>query len=467
MKTRGEEVKAYIIKISFEEITPEIWRRIILPAGGTFYRLHQTIQQATNFTSAYEPYHLFHFKIGDELITDSQDLIEDAKGNGQVMKSARRVKFDAYLENYEGFIYTYDFGDNWQIKVELEKVVDDYHFGYPTILEGEETAPPEDVGGTQGYRDFLAIYHDPTHAKYLSTYEWAEKQRYNMFNIDSLNDQLKAVKYKKTDWSLIQHKNYQILSDHYRTPDIIDLTKLANKELIIQYAIAFGNFYGVLDYNKFIEIYNSQNSPALSRNELVALVSNILYKKMLENHHVYVHPSRLVHESIEYFDDLGTYLEVSAGKPYYIPDKEELLRYTDDFYFEETMEQARLASMLAKDFFGGSTMMVREEIEEIIGQATLFGENVNELISYFLSRFELENQDQINVYVKAIVDVANNVRLWENRGHTPHELLAMERPYLKSMSPPPSLEVIKGGKVGRNDPCPCGSGRKYKRCCGK
>jgi len=25
---------------------------------------------------------------------------------------------------------------------------------------------------------------------------------------------------------------------------------------------------------------------------------------------------------------------------------------------------------------------------------------------------------------------------------------------------------ISGGKVGRNDPCPCGSGRKYKKCCG-
>ena len=24
-----------------------------------------------------------------------------------------------------------------------------------------------------------------------------------------------------------------------------------------------------------------------------------------------------------------------------------------------------------------------------------------------------------------------------------------------------------GGKVGRNDPCPCGSGKKYKKCCGK
>jgi len=27
--------------------------------------------------------------------------------------------------------------------------------------------------------------------------------------------------------------------------------------------------------------------------------------------------------------------------------------------------------------------------------------------------------------------------------------------------------VVKGPKVGRNDPCPCGSGKKYKKCCGK
>jgi len=25
----------------------------------------------------------------------------------------------------------------------------------------------------------------------------------------------------------------------------------------------------------------------------------------------------------------------------------------------------------------------------------------------------------------------------------------------------------QSSKVGRNDPCPCGSGKKYKRCCGK
>ncbi|MDF2674184.1 MAG: hypothetical protein K0R09_2452 [Clostridiales bacterium] len=27
--------------------------------------------------------------------------------------------------------------------------------------------------------------------------------------------------------------------------------------------------------------------------------------------------------------------------------------------------------------------------------------------------------------------------------------------------------VVKEDKIGRNDPCPCGSGKKYKKCCGK
>ena len=30
-----------------------------------------------------------------------------------------------------------------------------------------------------------------------------------------------------------------------------------------------------------------------------------------------------------------------------------------------------------------------------------------------------------------------------------------------------SKTVVKGEKTGRNDPCPCGSGLKYKKCCGK
>ncbi len=29
-----------------------------------------------------------------------------------------------------------------------------------------------------------------------------------------------------------------------------------------------------------------------------------------------------------------------------------------------------------------------------------------------------------------------------------------------------STTIVKGDRIGRNDPCPCGSGKKYKKCCG-
>ncbi len=32
--------------------------------------------------------------------------------------------------------------------------------------------------------------------------------------------------------------------------------------------------------------------------------------------------------------------------------------------------------------------------------------------------------------------------------------------------PPPIEPIETDQKTGRNDPCPCGSGKKYKKCCG-
>jgi preprotein translocase subunit SecA len=31
---------------------------------------------------------------------------------------------------------------------------------------------------------------------------------------------------------------------------------------------------------------------------------------------------------------------------------------------------------------------------------------------------------------------------------------------------PQVQQVVRGEKIGRNDPCSCGSGKKYKKCCG-
>jgi preprotein translocase subunit SecA len=34
------------------------------------------------------------------------------------------------------------------------------------------------------------------------------------------------------------------------------------------------------------------------------------------------------------------------------------------------------------------------------------------------------------------------------------------------LRPSPSPGAVSRQKVGRNDPCPCGSGKKFKKCCG-
>jgi len=36
---------------------------------------------------------------------------------------------------------------------------------------------------------------------------------------------------------------------------------------------------------------------------------------------------------------------------------------------------------------------------------------------------------------------------------------------LKEMQISPTKKQMKTRKVGRNDPCPCGSGKKFKKCC--
>jgi hypothetical protein len=56
----------------------------------------------------------------------------------------------------------------------------------------------------------------------------------------------------------------------------------------------------------------------------------------------------------------------------------------------------------------------------------------------------------------------NNTRIWENNGYTPSELHGILSKRDKNIVKFPTLQRQK---VGRNDPCPCGSGKKYKKCC--
>ena len=68
----------------------------------------------------------------------------------------------------------------------------------------------------------------------------------------------------------------------------------------------------------------------------------------------------------------------------------------------------------------------------------------------------------------------------ETLGHLMRVKLAREETAREALAPKEQDMVMSHGekgqqgpvrrkekKVGRNDPCPCGSGKKYKRCCGK
>lgn len=127
-----------------------------------------------------------------------------------------------------------------------------------------------------------------------------------------------------------------------------------------------------------------------------------------------------------------------------------------------------------------------------------------------LDRMKLKmTESLLDDFIKLFTDLNNNTRLTQNRGFTPNELSINRggQDVINSISFGPNITAaLKSGevniegyrkgilmselpkkvkmnmlrqlaqiedrnitqkKVGRNDPCPCGSGKKYKKCCGK
>ncbi|MED3662158.1 SEC-C metal-binding domain-containing protein [Ureibacillus sp. FSL K6-8385] len=451
-------MKAYILKLSFKGIQPEVWRRVIIPAGATFNRLHETIQYVTNFKSYLEPYHSFCFPLEDAIITNSEELIGQKEVDGKKVKRPTRIKIDQYIEETGEMIYQYDFGDQWEIAITLEDTVDDYYFGYPTLLDGGGMAPPEDVGGPAGYMKFLEIIHDPTHPQYTSSREWAESMGYKPLNMDQINALLKNVKFKKTEWEHIHHENYIVISDKYRGSEVIDPEQVTNKDLIFDYIVSCTNLYGIVPYYKVIQIYNLQNKPKITNKDLLAIATDSRYKKQLEESNVVIKLDRFVHKSLEESKATEKLEQYVIGKPFYIPEKEELLKYKDEFYYEKTKYHRELARLLEK-IERTENRPVQEMIDELVWKMRIKNYQFNITMKEFLNLFAFEDMNQVNEVTRMIFTVANTTRLWDNRGYTPKELA--------DLSKPKQTKIVAGAKIGRNDPCHCGSGKKYKKCCGR
>jgi hypothetical protein len=69
--------------------------------------------------------------------------------------------------------YVYDFGDNWEHTVKLEKILPrDENTNYPICIKGKRACPPEDCGGIWGYEELLDIISDKNHEEYEEMMKW-------------------------------------------------------------------------------------------------------------------------------------------------------------------------------------------------------------------------------------------------------------------------------------------------------
>jgi len=164
----------YKIKISLLDFDPPIWRTIIVPSNITFFKLHKIIQAAFNW----QDYHVFNFDFEDTVVClpDSEYAPGEFYGEGVEELNAKKIKIDQLFTEGKRFIYEYDLGDSWRHEIVIEEILEaDQDVKSSRCLDGERHRPPEDVGGTGGYENFLEIINNPNHPEYDDMLVWAEK----------------------------------------------------------------------------------------------------------------------------------------------------------------------------------------------------------------------------------------------------------------------------------------------------
>jgi pRiA4b ORF-3-like protein len=161
--------RIYQFRITLLDTQPAIWRRIQVK-DCALDKLHEHIQTAMGWTNS----HLHHFKIGEQLYGDPMLLDENfadmsyedslsTKISAVLPRSGKRFRFE----------YEYDFGDGWQHEVFFEGCFRaERGKRYPVCVEGARACPPEDVGGTTGYGEYLEAMADPEHERHEEFMGW-------------------------------------------------------------------------------------------------------------------------------------------------------------------------------------------------------------------------------------------------------------------------------------------------------
>jgi len=240
-----------------------------------------------------------------------------------------------------------------------------------------------------------------------------------------------------------------------------------NKE-IITFVSGLLVYYGTLSVSEIYDFYEKYYDN--SKKDV-----NYLYLRKLVDE-AYLSTDRIERYSYYYLDpgvispeEIIDEIEMRQNVDYYLPRKKDIFYAGSNEEEKLNSVQRKFKKMLINDF-----SIPEDRAEDILWTMKLDIKNdfsTMSMLQDFASEYEFKNEKQTQEFVRQLNELHNNTRMWILKGHTPEELFEEER---KHLQPLPKNErdgsvgeqtVVKDEKVGRNDPCPCGSGKKYKKCC--
>ena len=169
-------------------IQPPVVRTLELPLDLNLAQLHEVLQATFGWTDS----HLHKFDIGG-LTYGAPEFDQDGWSDCQIFE-ASNVRLGDFNILYDAPIlvfYEYDFGDSWKHVLELTRAPREAGVKYPRCIAGTRSAPPEDVGGTSSYEDFLDAWRDPAHEEHMAMRRWAGR-KFDPERFD-LDDNNKAI----------------------------------------------------------------------------------------------------------------------------------------------------------------------------------------------------------------------------------------------------------------------------------
>ncbi len=171
------------LKVTLRGAKPPIWRRLLAPANMTLADLHEAIQRAMGWDGG----HLHVFDIDGRSYGDRSAVDDVADENRLTLDGVRR-------SGVARFAYTYDFGDDWEHTITIEKTLPAAQgTTYPACIAGKRACPPEDCGGPWGYQELLDIIADPAHPERAERLEWlGEEFDPEEFSVEVANATLAA-----------------------------------------------------------------------------------------------------------------------------------------------------------------------------------------------------------------------------------------------------------------------------------